>query len=198
MRKAGTISYKIDLKTSEVVFNYRGEEVRLGIEMGQSARGLILSYTTKLERGTTVRKGKSKNSYEDNQILTVIIQLHRELQKDNVVKLGTLKILKILCDVEGVNESLKLDTLKLINNLEPKYYNISKENSNKLNHAKLNNKKAYNSMLAVLSDEINLFQSEKQKDLVMIADMYELHKDKLIITEPRQITTPAQPMHLWR
>ena len=180
------------------MFNHSGEEVRLNMEIGQSARGLILGYINKLERGTIIRKGKSKKSYEDNQILTIIIQLHRELQKDYMVRLGTLKILKILCDVEGVNESLKSDTLNLINNLEPKTYAISEENSNKLNHARRNNKKAYNSMLAVLSDEINLFQSKRQKDLVMIADVYEVHKDKLIIAEPRQITIPALPMHLWR
>lgn len=198
MRTAGTIKYSIDYVTSEVVFIHAGEEVRLPLEMGQSARGVILSYTNKIDRGLDYKQGKRKKSYEDNQIMVMLIQLHKELQQDSTIKLTTLNILRILCDVEKVNVELKDDVTNLIKQLEPGIYAISKENSNKLNLARRVNVKAYNSMLVLLGDEINVFKSKKQNYLIMVADLYEHHKDKLIIVNSHEITTPALPMHLWR
>ena len=197
MRTAGTIKYSIDFETSEVVFKHRGEEVRLPIEMGQSARGVILNYTNKIDRGIEIRKGKRKKSYEDDRIMVTLIQLHRELHQENIVKLTTLNTLKILCDVEGVNVELKTGVLNLLNHLKPSTYAISKENCNKLNLAQRTNKRAYNSMLGILSDEINIFKSKKQSHLIMIADLYEHHKEKLIVVNAHEITVPALPMHLW-
>lgn len=197
MRKAGTISYTIDLQTSEVVFNYKDNEVRLPIAMGQSARGVILSYVDKVQRGTKRVKTKSSKSHEDHQVMLILIQLNKELGQDRVIKGSTVKILNYLTTVEGVSEDLKNDVNKLTQHLEPKTYAISTENANKLNIAQRKNKRAYNSMFALLEDDINIFKDSRRKMLILIADTYEKHKSKLIIEAPRSVVVEAKPMHDW-
>lgn len=197
MRKAGTISYTLDLKTSEVVFFYQEVEVRLPISMGQSARSVILSYVDKIQRGTRTLKTRSSKSQEDHQVMMLLVRLVDDLGRDYEVKAMTIRTLEYIKDVEGVNEELKKDVENLISHLKPKQYVISKENANKLNLARLNNKKAYKKMYNLLEDDINIFKDGRRKILIMIADVYEKHKSKVIIEAPRSVTKDPKPMYDW-
>lgn len=198
MPKYGSIVYEFE-DGNKIVFDYHGEVIKLPIKLGESARSIVHSYISKLHRGTAqTPKAKKIKNLTDDRALRKLANLAYEIGRNYRVQDGYLRTLKLELGRKDLSPDLEADLRELLLTIKPQRLSIPQVQADLLNSS-INNisDSKLQKMYAIIEPDIKE-KKELRIDLInRISEVYEKHKSKLIVGDPKSIVKAANPLKEW-